>query len=361
MVKTFAAPSKYVQGRNILEHIEDYVGFLGDKFLVVTDDFVYGMTKDKLAHGFQKCAYEVEIFHGECTAEEGKRVAQVALDKGCCGLIGLGGGKAIDTAKYAANETGLAVVIVPTSAASDAPCTAMSVVYDDNGTFVVSIRTRHNPNVVLVDTQIIAESPVRHLLAGIGDAFSTYYEARAVAASGADNFSGGKHNEAAFALTELCNRLLLQYGAEAVQCVSRKEYSDAVEKIAEANIFLSGVGVENSGCALAHATYSGMTATYVPFPVMHGEGVAYGVLVQLAAEYAHAGEVNRAEWKEVTDFYRAVGLPMKLEDLGLAADEQTLQKLAAATCTFPNTKKMPFTVTPEFLFTVLKKLQNDEI
>jgi glycerol dehydrogenase len=359
-IKSFAAPSKYFQGKDLLLRLADYIGFLGDKFLVVTDSIVYDLTKEKIAKGFdgaeKKCAYEVEIFCGESTAAEGERIGRVALEKGCQAIMGLGGGKVIDTSKYAANEANLPVIIVPTAAASDAPCSAMSVVYDENGAFVVSKKMKHNPDVVLVDTQVIAEAPVRLLLAGIGDAFATFYEARSAKASGVDNFTGGKRNEAGYAMAVLCNELLLKYGLAAKESVMKKEWSEAVDMIAEANIFLSGLGFENNGCGISHAVYSGMTKIWDPFPVMHGEAVAFGVLVQLAAEYNNAGRVDEKEWNEVKSFYQSVGLPMSLKDLGIDADDATLHALAEATCTVPNSQKMPFKVTPDTLYQALVKV-----
>ena len=99
-----------------------------------------------------------------------------------------------------------------------------------------------------------------------------------------------------------------------------------------------------------------MTKIWDPFPVMHGEAVAFGVLVQLAAEYDNAGKVDEREWQEVKSFYEAVGLPMSLKDLGIEADDETLKRLAEATCTVPNSQKMPFKVTPETLYRALVKV-----
>ncbi len=359
-IKSFAAPSKYFQGKDLLLHMGEYIGFLGDKFLVVTDNIVYGLTKDKLAQGFaagdKKLAYEVEIFGGESTAAEGERIGNIAREKGCCAVVGIGGGKVIDTSKYAANESGLATVIIPTAAASDAPCSAMSVVYDENGAFVVSKKMKHNPDVVLVDTQVIAEAPVRLLLAGLGDAFATYYEARSAKASGVDNFTGGKRNEAGYAMAVLCNELLLKYGLAAKESVMKKEWSEAVDMITEANIFLSGLGFENNGCGISHAVYSGMTKVWDPFPVMHGEAVAFGVLVQLAAEYDNAGKVDEREWNEVKSFYQSVGLPMSLKDLGIECDDEMMHKLAEAINTIANAHKMPFEVDAALLYRALVKV-----
>lgn len=344
MVKSFRAPDKYFQGPGILTEIADYIRFLGERFLVVTDPIVKNLLETRLHQGMKDLQYTIECFDGESTAAESARIAQLARGLDAAAIIGIGGGKVLDVSKAAANQNGMPVVIVPSSAASDAPCTALSVVYDENGKFVVSNRMKRNPDVVLVDSQVIAEAPVRHLLSGMGDAFATYYEARACKQSGVDTMFVGKRNEAAYRLAELCLELLLRYGAQAKVSVQQRQWSEALEKVCEANIFLSGVGAENNGAAMAHAIYSGMTQVYDPFPVMHGEAVAYGVLVQLAMEYANAGGVNRKEWDQTLDFYRTVGLPMHLAQLNLSDDEVQIRALAAATCVLPNAKKLPFPV-----------------
>lgn len=359
MVKSLATPNKYFQGRDVLEELYTYINYIGKRFLVLTDNIVYELIGAKIEKGFAGTdgSCEFVLFGGESTVAEAQRIAEIARDKACQGIIGAGGGKVIDTAKYVANVMDLPVVIIPTAAASDAPCSAMSVTYEEDGTFIESTRTKHNPNVVLVDTQVIAQAPVRLLVAGMGDAFATYYEARACKASGVDNFTGGKRSEAGFAMAELCNQLLLKYGAEAKASVEKKQWSEAVEMIVEANIYLSGVGFENNGCAIAHAIYSGITKTLHAPGVMHGEEVAYGTIVQLTLERMVTGQPTDEEWNQVLDFYRSVGLPMSLKDLGLTVNEEQLLELAKATCTVPNSKKMPFEVTPEVLYKALFRVE----
>jgi glycerol dehydrogenase len=350
LTKTLAAPGKYIQGRGLIEDIYKHISFIGKRFLLLTDEVVFALLHQQLEKGMADAEINFERHGGESTVKEGERVALRAKQLKCDGILGIGGGKVIDTAKMAGDLADIAIVIVPTIAASDAPCSAVSVIYDAEGTFVRSSRIKRNPDVVLVDTDVISTAPVRTLVAGMGDAFATYYEARACDRSGACNYTGGVHSEAAFALAELCNRILIEYGAQAKKSVEKKTWSLALEKVVEANIYLSGVGFENNGCAIAHALYNGMTAVLKPFPVFHGEGVAYGTLVQLASEYLDQGEWNEAEWKEVTDFYQSVGLPMKLSDLdgSDAHEDALLLRIGEATCgSGPNAHKMPFQVTAE--------------
>lgn len=76
----------------------------------------------------------------------------------------IGGGSAIDTAKATAYYENLPVVIMASVAATDAPCTGLSVIYNDDGSFCKYIFYPKNPDTVIVDTSIIAKAPVKFLV-----------------------------------------------------------------------------------------------------------------------------------------------------------------------------------------------------
>jgi len=352
VVLSLSTPGKYLQGKDLLHNLSMHVGYLGSNFAVLSDEIVYKIVKGKVEAGFARSEgrYGYIQYNGESTKEEADRVAEIIIKEGYDVIIGVGGGKTLDTAKLVSNILSLPLVIVPTAASSDAPCSAMSVIYDRDGTFVVSARMKKNPDIVLVDTVIIANAPVRTLVAGMGDAFATYYEARACAQSGANNFSGGMASEAAYALAKLCNELLLKYGHKAKRDVEKKQWSEALEKIVEANIYLSGVGFENNGCAIAHAMYNGMTAVLKPFPVLHGEAVAFGTMVQLVTEQMF--KKDNAEFDRAVAFYKKVGLPLTFENMGIKQpSNDQLYLISEATCTKSrNAFNMPFKITPEIIY-----------
>ncbi len=291
---------------------------------------------------------------------EAVRISTILRDSSCDAIVGVGGGKIIDSAKLAAMQlSGVKTIIIPTSAASDAPCSANTVVYDEKGTFVQNLKPAENPSVVLVDTNVIAHAPVRLFIAGMGDAFVTYYEARASKRAGLTNLSGGLCTQAGYALAKLCRDVLLEYGETAKKDVEKKEWSEAVDKVTEANIYLSGVGFENNGVSVSHATYNGLTAIFSPFPVMHGEGVAFGLLVQLIMEYTEAGQWDDEEWNTVIDFYKRVGLPVNFKSIAIEdPNDDILKRIAEAICTTSvNAHREPFKVTPEKIFNSLVKIR----
>ena len=269
---------------------------------------------------------------------------------GCDVIVGIGGGKIHDTAKAAAHYLGLPVVIVPTIASTDAPCSALSVIYTDDGVFEEYLFLPASPNMVLVDTDVVSKAPERLLIAGMGDALATYFEARACQRSDAANCVGGKITMAAMALARLCYDTLLTDGINAMLAVKENICTKAVENIIEANTYLSGIGFESGGLAGAHAIHNGLTAIEETHELYHGEKVAFGTLVQLVLEHAPEDELD-----EVIDFCLETGLPVTLEDLGIkkVKPEQIMEVAQLAAAENDTLGNMPFEVTPEDVYAAI--------
>src|SRR5208283_79977 len=129
----------------------------------------------------------VERFGGESSQEEVDRLTNVAKAQGCDVVVGIGGGKAIDTAKAVGYGVQAGVAIVPTIASTDAPTSAVAVIYTSDGAFLRYLFLPRNPDLILVDTGVIAKAPVRYLVAGMGDALSTWFEAESCRTAYAPN------------------------------------------------------------------------------------------------------------------------------------------------------------------------------
>jgi glycerol dehydrogenase len=231
-------------------------------------------------------------------------------------------------------------------ASSDAPCSALSVIYTDEGVFREYRFYRKNPDLVLVDTQVIAQSPPRLLVAGMGDALATWFEARTCVAGHVQNMRGGASTQSALAIAELCYRTLLTDGAAALRAVETQVVIPALERLVEANTLLYGLGFESSGLAAAHAVHNGLTAAPATHAFFHGEKVAYGLLVQLVLE----GQ-PRSVVEEVLGFATEVGLPITLADIGLSdLPAELLQRVAVrATAQGETIHHEPFEVLPDMV------------
>lgn len=366
MRKAFICPSKYVQGEDELLNLGYFVKTFGKKALLIADPFAYNLVKDKLDATAAKYGVEFypcgDIFKGECSRNVVKALQTFAKENKCACTIGLGGGKAIDTAKCVAQGSNL--IICPTIAATDAPTSHSAVLYTDDHHFDDYAYFRQNPSVVLIDTKVIANAPARFLISGMGDALSTYFEARANERSfsnvnaglpcGANRAKGtllGYGTMAAMALATLCYQTLLSDGAKAVAACENKVVTPALEKIIETNILLSGLGFESGGLAAAHAIHDGLTLLPSHTKYFHGEMVAFGTICQLVLENAPEEELY-----EVLDFCLTVGLPVCLKDIGTdSIDDEMLRAIAEKTC-IPeeSVHNMPFPVTVDMVAAAIK-------
>ena len=312
--KAFAGPGRYIQGRGALSQLGRYTADLGESPLLLADAIAWPLLKDVVEKGLAGLprGYRLEEFGGQSTALEVERVAELVKREGCDCLIGLGGGKTIDTAKAAGQEAGVPLVIAPTIASNDAPCSRLSIMYTPEGVLQKVIVLRRNPEMVLVDTQVIANAPVRFLVAGMGDAIATKFEAEQCQASHSLNVHGALQTRASLALSDLCYQLIRQNGVKAKHTAERHVVGEALERVVEANILLSGIGFESGGLAIAHALTRGFSSIPDTHGSLHGEEVAFGTLVQLVAE-------NRSDefLSDIMKFYRQIGLPCTLAELGI--------------------------------------------
>lgn len=356
MRKAFICPTKYVQGEDELLNLGYFVKTFGKSALLIAHKDDVLRVKDKLDKTTEKfdITFVESGFRGECSREEVARLQQIAKENQCSCTIGLGGGKAIDTAKCVAQGEGL--IIVPTIAATDAPTSHSAVLYTEDGAFDDYAYFKQSPSVVLIDTTVIAKAPTRFLVSGMGDALSTYFEARATANSYSNVNAGlpcgfreglcgpARGTNTALALAKLCYETLIKDGAKAKAASDCNLVTPALENIIETNILLSGLGFESGGLAAAHAIHDGLTILEGTHKYFHGEKVAFGTIAQLVLENAPEEELY-----EVLDFCLEVGLPVCLSDIGVdkISDEELIEVAKKACIEEESVHSMPFPITVE--------------
>jgi glycerol dehydrogenase len=345
MNKVLIAPRKYVQGAGVLTEIGSYLAALGKKPALLWDSAVKAIVSETVLASLAEAGIEfVDVdFNGDSTKPEAARVAELIKESGADIAVGIGGGKTLDTAKAAAHQAGVKTVTVPTIASNDSPTSSYTVWYDEEGNCMGFESWGVNPDLVLVDSQVIASGPVAAFVAGMGDGLGTWVEADACFSVRGGNLAGGRSTLSAMAIARLCYDVLLEHGVDARRDVEQNIVTPAVEKVIEANVLMSGIGFESGGVATAH-----MIANCLPsFPechnLMHGHEVGFGVISQLCLD----DDVDVDERNDIVDFEIAVGLPVTFADIGLAGVDRSRLQAIGDICASEGSlcQNHPFNVT----------------
>ncbi|MBP6868214.1 MAG: glycerol dehydrogenase [Bacteroidales bacterium] len=321
-------PGKYIQGRKALSDLPYILDLMGDNGLVLASPSVISNVLPKYSFIENRKKIHVETFGGECCIGEVERITGIVHQNKADVIVGMGGGKVIDTAKIVADKAGIPVIVVPTIASTDAPTSGCAVLYSPEGVFDSVYYLKMNPQAVLVDETIIASAPTRFLVSGMGDALATWFEARSCKRSGSSNECGGYTTLTAMGIARLCYQTLLRYGLQAKKDCDLYLTTPALSYIIEANVLMSGLGFESCGLASAHAIHNGLTVLEEAHAFYHGEKVAFGVLAGL-----HLTGAPVREKDSVYDFCESVGLPTTFEDLNLnRVSRKRLMEAAVKTC-----------------------------
>ena len=355
-VRTVISPSRYVQGKGAISELGTYLKQIGSTPLMVADDQVWGFVADDVGASLAAAGLPLrrENFNGNPSAREVDRLAGVIKQTGADVAVALGGGSTIDAVKAAGYLAGIRWANCPTVASTDAPCSALSVIYTEEGEFEEYRFFPRNPELVLVDSQLVANAPVAFLIAGVGDALATWLEARATARSNSKTMAGGLPTVTGTALAQLSWDVLWESALPAIDAVMDNQVTPAVEKVIEANTLLSGLGFESGGLAAAHAIHNGLTAVPMTHGLMHGQKVNIGSVTQLVLEGAPTSDI-----RDFIEFTTRVGLPNTLTEVGLRADDaDSLKKVAdAATVEGETIHSMPFDVQSQDVASALVSIE----
>ena len=355
-VRTVISPGRYVQAKGAITRLGEFTAPLGSTPIIVADDVVWGIVEEQVTASFEAAGLSVvrESFGKYATKAEVERLLAAIETAGADVAVGIGGGSTIDAVKAAGHLAGIRWVSAPTVASTDAPTSALSVIYSEEGEFEEYRFFPHNPDLVLVDTQLVANAPVKFLVAGVGDALATWLEARATQRAHATTMAGGLQTETALALARLSWDLIWENALPAIAAVQDDLVTPAVEKLVEANTLLSGLGFESGGLAAAHAIHNGLTAAPQTHGLTHGQKVNIGSLAQLVLEGAPTEEI-----RDFIIFTTKVGLPNTLTEIGLkTTDVEDLQRVAELSVVEGETiHNMPFPVTAADVVDALRSIE----
>ena len=351
----WGSPGRYIQGPGEITNLSKYTTKFGDNVFVVIDQFFYEDLTAKLGKLYEELpgTFKTVVFNTEVSEEQIAATSAIAKEINPSVIVGIGGGKTLDTAKAVADDLHVPVIVSPTSASTDAPTSSLSVIYKPNGEHSHARHYIKNPDIVLVDSRIIADAPVRFLVSGMGDALATVFEAKANQASDSANYIAGESGEfrrtkTAMVVAQACYDMLIANGLKAKIAAERHCVTEALETIIEVNTLMSGLGFENTGCAAAHSVQEGITAVPTAGRMLHGEQVAFGTICELIAENAPEELID-----EVMNFCISVGLPITLEDVKVEATEENVRIIAESSVKNSYWAAQPAPVTVEAVMDIV--------
>lgn len=242
-------------------------------------------------------------------------------------IIGIGGGIILDTAKAVADKLNIEVVLIPTVAGTCAASTPLSVIYSPDGEFERVAYHRRSSYLTVVDPAFLIHAPIDYLKSGIGDTLTKWYEAEAIIRNANDERAHSLFVQAALSQSVFIRDILLKDSIKAVQSSEAGKVTASFTKTVEAVITLAGTvggfGGRYGRMSGSHAIHNGLSFIEETHTILHGQKVAYGILVQLALE-------NRIdEIDALLPYYQQLGFPTNLADLHIIDNQAiALQKVA---------------------------------
>ncbi len=347
------APGQVRRGAGILAAAGDAIAQLGMRPLVIGGAHSLPLVEETLSAIANEYGLELAqaTYQPDCSESSLAALRQAAEQHQADVVIGVGGGKALDTAKLLAYQCKVPIVTVPTSGATCAAWTALSNIYSNEGAFQYDVALARCPDLLILDYDLVATASRRTLVAGIGDALAKWYEASVSSGHSAQTLL-----IAAVQQARVLRDILFQKSAAALDEPGGAEWREVVD----ATVLLAGVigGIGGAQCrtVAAHAVHNGLTHVKTNQKTLHGEKVAYGILVQLRLEEMVQGnQLASSSRQQLIRFYREIGLPCTLSDLGLhqvtLADLQHAAELACDQQS--DIHRLPFTVTPEQLLAAM--------
>ena len=327
-VPVLLGSGRYIQNEGALSLIGSETAQYGKKALILAGKTAWSVAEEKIKESLEKSGidFTLFIFDGYCSEPYTDKIAATAKECGAEIVIGVGGGKVLDAAKWAANKIPVRCICIPTSCATCSAYVSLCVVYDDTGSVIKPAYINNEVAAVLVDTDLIARnSPPRLFAAGIADALAKFPEME-FSMSHATNWERSILPRMGVMLSKFNLDIYFDKGLEALESVKQKKVTPVMEDILCTNLVLTGlISLLASGgkqIAIAHAIYDCTAAKFKAQrnQYLHGEIVACALPVQMGIN-----GYDEAEITKMREFLKSLGIPLKLADMGIEPSKENLK------------------------------------
>ncbi len=339
----------YSIGDKIYDKIGPVCESYGRKVLVIGGQKALDAAYEKIASYVEQTNLTIigkEIYGENCTYATVERLRAMPLYQEADMVFGVGGGKALDTVKCLCITDDKPVFTFPTIASNCAATTSVSIMYNEDGTFLRPNFFVRPAMHAFIDTEIIAKAPSQYMWAGIGDTYAKYYEAMIS--------SRDEQLEHFTALgvdvSRMCRDPLLTYSAKALADHKQGLCTYEVEQVVLAIVVTTGIASifltkdftpdYNSG--LAHAIFYALTS----YPIieerhLHGEVVGFGILLALLVDG------QKEEFEKIYQLNKSIGLPTQLSDIEITPEqwEECVDRIP----TMSDVAHYPYRVTRQML------------
>lgn len=317
---------RYMQGKNLLSQSGAEIVRLGKHPLMIGDDTAITITKDVLEASIKTYVdrYEFIIHNGSCNDVRAQEIAAMKCELGYDVIVGVGGGVCMDFAKLCGYYARCPVMNIPTSSATCAAYTPLSVRYTPEWRTIDTLHYEQEVGAVLVDTAIIAGQPVRLLLSGVFDALAKFVEIKQRFREDTEEaYPLGL--DYAYALSKQSYENLLREIDGCIEDTLRGEATERLERLIFTTIattgVISGIARGSNQCALAHKFYEITRVLFpeVSKPYLHGELVGIGLILQ---NYFNGEEEKNVQ---LIELMKKHNMPYKISDAGIDDSDKTFQ------------------------------------
>ena len=298
-------PREVILGKDILSRVGEIINQFGFQApLIIAGPHTYKIAGSKIEKEISAEVITIEKINISQIEEIETFIRKNKRDV----VIGVGGGKIMDTSKLAASWTGLPWISVPTSSSNDSLSSqAISFLLTREADERGKSKKAHAPLCIVIDMGLVEGAPHRMLIAGCGDLISNYTAVRDWEL--AHRLKGEYYSEYAAALSMMSAKLVVE-NARSVKDTPEEGARLVVKGLVSSGVAMSIAGSSRPASGSEHLFSHALDL--LGCKAYHGEQSGVGTIMMM---YLH-----NADWKSMRDVLKFIGAPTSAEELKVDAD-----------------------------------------